>query len=225
MERQYYEAYDDRYRQVHAKGLQWFADAPSGIVLETVRKLQLNERHKLLEIGCGEGRDATVLMKEGFDLYATDISREAITYCRKKFPKFAARFAILDCIDGELDKEFDFIYAVAVLHMLVEDAHRNAFYRFIRKHLTQDGKALICTMGDGETQCSSDITNAFCLQDRVHEQTGTPVRIASTSCRMVSFETLENELAVNGFAVLEKGVVPVEPDFAQMMYAVVTPTN
>ena len=35
-ERKYYEAYDDRYRQVHAENLQWFAEVPSKIVAEVI---------------------------------------------------------------------------------------------------------------------------------------------------------------------------------------------
>jgi len=56
---------------------------------------------------------------------------------------------------------FDFIYSVAVIHMLVLDEDRNAFYQFIRSHLRQDGIALICTMGDGNVEMQSDIGKAF----------------------------------------------------------------
>ena len=50
MERKYYEAYDDRYRQVHGEGLQWFHDDPTPIVMETVKEFQLTQVHRLL--GC-----------------------------------------------------------------------------------------------------------------------------------------------------------------------------
>ena len=68
MERKYYEAYDDRYRQVHGEGLQWFHDDPTPIVMETVKEFQLTQVHRLLELGCGEGRDAYILLQQGYDL-------------------------------------------------------------------------------------------------------------------------------------------------------------
>ena len=221
MRKQYYEAYDDRYRQVHDAGLQWFADQPTGIVREIITRFGINKNHKLLEIGCGEGRDAFPLLRDGYNLLATDISEEVIRYNRERWPEFSNSFAVLDCISGEMADRFDFIYAVAVVHMLVEDVHRNAFYSFIREHLTPDGIGLICTMGDGTIERQSDIRNAFQKQDRVHEQTGKQLKIASTSCRMVSFDTFHTELAQNGLTVLEEGITQALPDFSMLMYAVV----
>lgn len=221
MQRKYYEAYDDRYRQIHAEGLQWFYDEPTPIVLETIKNFGLTQNSKILELGCGEGRDACVLLGRGYDLLATDISPAAIAFAGKKWPEFAQSFAVLDCISGEIPGKFDFIYAVALVHMLVEDAHRDAFYRFIREHLTPNGIALICTMGDGENERHTDIRTAFDLQNRTHEQTGKEVKVASTSCRMVSFDTLHKELQRNGLQILKEGVTASPPDFPVLMYSIV----
>ena len=58
MERKYYEAYDDRYRQIHREGLQWFYDDPTPIVEQILQDFSVTQEQKLLELGCGEGRDA-----------------------------------------------------------------------------------------------------------------------------------------------------------------------
>lgn len=221
MSRKYYEAYDDRYQQIHKQNLQWFSEASSPIVAETIRTFNLSPQAKLLEIGCGEGRDAYPLLKQGFDLLATDISPEAIAFCRRKFPEFASRFQVADCVCGMLNGQFDFIYAVAVLHMLVSEDDRNAFYSFIRTHLTPNGIALICTMGDGTFERSTDIRTAFDIHERIHEQSGKTVQIAGTSCRIVNFQTYEAELTQNGLDIINKGITAVEPDFPQMMFAAV----
>lgn len=220
-QKKYYEAYDDRYRQIHSQDLRWFDKNPSQIVADTIQAFSIQPSHSLLEIGCGEGRDAFPLLQQGFDLLATDVSPEAIRYCRQQMPAHEDKFRILDCVTQKLDTRFHFIYAVAVIHMLVPDADRDAFYRFIRDHLIPSGIALICTMGDGKTERQSDIRTAFALQDRIHEPTGTPVQIAGTSCRMVSFPTFERELIQNGLSIIETGITAMEPDFNQMMYAVV----
>lgn len=221
MQRKYYEAYDDRYQQIHKQNLQWFSEIASPIVAETIGAFGLSPRAKLLEIGCGEGRDAYPLLTRGFDLLATDISPEAIAFCRRKFPEFASRFQVVDCVAGMLDGQFDFVFAVAVLHMLVSEDDRNAFYRFIRGHLAPDGIALICTMGDGTFERQTDIRTAFDLHQRIHQPSGKAVQIAGTSCRIVNFRTFEAELAKNGLAIIREGVTAVEPDFPQMMFAIV----
>lgn len=221
MERKYYEAYDDRYRQVHEKNLQWFYEEPTGIVREIMDRYEITRDHKLLELGCGEGRDAFPLLNTGFDLVATDISPAAIRYCQNKRPEYADRFQVLDCVAGTLDGKFDFIYAVAVLHMLVLDEDRDAFYTFIHDHLSPNGIALICTMGDGKMERQTDIHTAFDLQKRTHEQTGLEVSVASTSCRMVTFENFEEELKRNALKVLNMGLTNAAPDFPILMYAVV----
>ena len=219
MERKYYEAYDDRYRQVHGGNLQWFVSSPSPIVGEILERFHIGGR--ILEIGCGEGRDGGWLMGRGYDVLATDVSPAAIEYARKQFSDFSHRFQVLDCLTEKLPETFDFIYAVAVIHMLVPDEDRDGFYRFIRDHLTDGGGALICTMGNGGMEVASDISKAFDLQERTHEPTGRALRIAGTSCRMVCWETFLEELTRNGLEVIEKGVTAVEPDFPQMMYALV----
>lgn len=219
--RKYYEAYEDRYRQVHRENLRWASDQPSAIVGDTLAQFHISVDHPILELGCGEGRDADFLLKKGFRVLATDISPEAISYCRKLEPRFADCYQVLDCINGTLDKKFSFIYAVAVVHMLVQDSDRDGFYHFIQEHLTENGIALICTMGDGEVQMQSDIRSAFTVQERCHQETGRKLMIAGTSCRMVSFDTFRNELARNGFTILKQGITSVEPDFDRMMYAVI----
>ena len=220
-ERCYYEAYDDRYRQVHREEIRWFSGQPSPIVSEVISAFSINQAAKILEVGCGEGRDASPLLAQGYDVLATDVSGEAVAYCKKQFPEYRSRFRVLNCLTESPGEQFDFIFAIAVIHMLVPDEDRDAFYRFISRHLKPDGIALIGTMGDGNIERQSDISTAFDLQERTHEASEKTLKIAGTSCRMVNFPTFAEELKRNGLSILRQGVTAVEPDFPQMMYAVV----
>ena len=214
----YYAAYEERYKTAHKNGVSWSSDRSSPIVMEVIRKYGIRPGQALLEIGCGEGRDARAVLDAGYGLLATDISPEAIAYCRKAMPRFANCFRVLDVLSDDPDARFDFIYAVAVVHMLVPDADRDGFYRFIRRHLKPSGLALICAMGDGVRELYTDIARAFDLQEREHESG--KMLVAATSCRMVSFRTFEAELARNGLRALEEGVTGALPDFDSLMYAV-----
>ena len=218
--KKYYEAFEDRYKTAHEKGVSWSSDQCTPIVLETIRKYISDPRTPMLEIGCGEGRDAKAVLGKGYRLLATDISPEAVAYCKAHIPARSGGFAVLDCVRGEHPDKYGFIYAVAVIHMLVLDEDRNAFYAFVRDHLAENGLALICTMGDGEAELKSDISTAFQLQERDHESG--KMLVAGTSCRMVSFETFEKELTSNGLKIVEKGLAESMPDFNSLMYAIVS---
>lgn len=217
--RKYYTAYEERYKTAHSHGVSWSSDVSTPLVMEVIEKYRINHGQRLLEIGCGEGRDSRTVLENGYDLMATDVSGEAIAYCKKQMPQFERHFSVLDCLSDRLDMRFDFVFAVAVIHMLVPDGDRNGFYQFVHDQLRADGIALICTMGDGAFETQSDISEAFTLQERNHESG--KMMVAGTSCRMVSFATFEKELSGNDLMILEKGITSAYPDFNSLMYAVV----
>ena len=217
--RRYYAAYDERYKTAHRKGVTWMGESCTPIVMETIRKYSIRHDQKLMEIGCGEGRDVKTVFENGFDPIAIDISEEAISYCRKTMPEHADNFRVLDCLSESMGERFDFIWSVAVIHMLVPDEDRKRFYVFLRGHLKSEGLALICSMGNGEREMQTDIDKAFELQEREHESGR--MTVAATSCRMVSFKTFERELNDAGLTILEKSITEAYPEFDSLMYAVV----
>ena len=217
--RKYYEAYDERYKTAHSNGVSWSSNTGTPIVMDIVEKYSIHKNDNILEIGCGEGRDSRVLLEKGFNLSATDISNEAISYCKTAMPTYADNFKILDCLSDTSTTIYGFIYGIAVIHMLVIDEDRDKFYDFIRRHLSEHGIALICTMGDGEVEMQTDVSSAFELQERNHESG--KMMVAATTCRMVSFKTFEKEIHKNGLEIIEKGITSAFPDFDKLMYAVV----
>ena len=64
------DTYNERYRQVHARSQQWFSDEPTPIVEQLLQRRFVPEGAELLEIGCGEGRDAAYLLKKGWRVLA-----------------------------------------------------------------------------------------------------------------------------------------------------------
>ena len=83
-DRKYYTAYEERYKTAHAQGVSWASSVSTPIVMEVIDKYGISHSQRLLEIGCGEGRDSRTVLEHGFQLTATDISSEAIAYrkCR-----------------------------------------------------------------------------------------------------------------------------------------------
>lgn len=214
----YYKAYDERYKTIHGMGKSWASDVPTPIVGEIAARYGIKKTDKILDAGCGEGRDALSLLRDGYNVDAIDVSPEAIDYCRKKAPQYTERFRVFDCLAGEHAGKYDFVYSVAVIHMLTEDADRRAFFDFVKNSLTSSGKALVCSMGDGRAEHISDPRRAFDIAERTHD--GEKVRVAETSCRIASFETLEAEIRASGLSVIEKGITSSPPEFSKMLYFV-----
>lgn len=215
----YYEAYNERYKIIHDRGEQWTSNNVTSILIDTLKKYRISKDNEILEVGCGEGRDSIEIINQGYQLLATDISSEAISYCQKRYSNHKECFRVLDCLKDALDKQFDFIYSVAVLHMFVLDEDRQGFYRFINNHLKSGGLALICSMGDGEREYSSDIKEAFELKQReCHRQ---EVMVPATSCRVVNKETFIKEIDQSGLSIVEFGYTSIEEEFDVMMYAVI----
>ena len=219
MKKKYYEAYNERYKTIHKKGFSWSSDIATPIVLKTIKKLNISKEDKLLEIGCGEGRDAKTILEQGYNLLATDISLEAIDYCKAMMLSFSNHFTVLDCLNDNSTGKYHFIFAVAVIHMLILDEDRQKFYKFICNHLDNDGSALICSMGDGKTEMKTEIDEAFSLKKREHPSG--EIEVAATSCRMVSFETMEKEIKDAGLCIVDKGIISSLPDFDSLMFVVV----
>ena len=79
---------------------------------------------RLLELGCGSGRDAAFMVRQGFHVLATDGCAAMVEQAKHHHPELAAHVACLKLPD-ELSNylgPFDGIYAVAVLmHLTVEE--------------------------------------------------------------------------------------------------------
>ena len=215
----YYEAYDKRYKQVHDKGLAWSTNSNTEIVETIINKYHL-EKENIFEIGCGEGRDARYLLNKNYNVLATDISKEAIDYCIKNDINHRNNYKVLDVLSDKSQDKYGFIYSVACLHMLVLDEDRNKYYTYIYNHLKGNGYALILTMGDGIKESTSDITKAFDDTKRTHQETNQEIEVATTSCRIVNFDTLFKEMN-NKFEIVEYGVTNIENHFDKIMYILV----
>ena len=216
----YYKAYDKRYKQIHDLGLSWSVDSNTIIVEEIIKEYNLDKK-RILELGCGEGRDARYLLNKNINVLATDVSQEAINYCINKDKKHMNNYQVLDILNNNFKEKYDFIYSVACLHMFVLDDDRSSFFKFVYHHLNDNGLALILSMGDGSSESSSEISKSFDTVKRIHQESNMEVNIAATSCRIVSFETLLNEIQKSGFDTIKYGVTSIDNHFDKIMYVLI----
>lgn len=111
----YYERFAQKYADEHPLGDFW---------LEKFQRFQsLLPKGKILEIGCGHGRDARLFVNAGYDYVGIDFSSAMIEQAKKHVP--TGTFMQMDMYALKFPSEsFDGFWAIAsLLHIPREDMH------------------------------------------------------------------------------------------------------
>ncbi len=94
----------------------------------------------ILEIGCGNGRDATWFAKRGHEVVGVDLSDSAIASCARQ--ESPASFQVGDFSDLELGRQFNVVYSRFTLHS-VDDLTEARTLDTVRKHLQPGGRFIV----------------------------------------------------------------------------------
>jgi ubiquinone/menaquinone biosynthesis C-methylase UbiE len=102
---------------------------------------------KILDVGCGVGRDVEYLMEDGFDVIGIDISKNMISEAKKNVPK--GKFIIMDFRKMKFkDKSFDGIWSMASLQHIDRREIINVLKEFNR--VLHNGGILYLAVYEGE---------------------------------------------------------------------------
>ncbi|WKK76408.2 class I SAM-dependent methyltransferase [Marivirga salinae] len=122
--------------------------------LDFILKGYLPDDAKVLDAGCGEGRNLTYCLKNNLDIFGIDQNPEAINFLKLIAKKYKlgdldARFQVMK-LDKILfpDSTFDIIIGSAVLHFAKNVAHFNMMINELIRLLKPNGKIFIRTMTD-----------------------------------------------------------------------------
>lgn len=217
----YYETYDSRYKTAHENGFLWMEPNFDNIILETIEKYDIDKDAEILDMGCGEGRNCLHLLKLGYNITGTDCSTEAIETCKKLAQErgLEGKFCVIDSVANEDPKKYDFIYSIAVLHMLLTDEDRLNFLENLKNSLKSNGIAMIAVEGDGKKESATKIEDTF--QERDFTIDNKTIKIAAISLRIVNWEKLNQELETAGLEVIDSFVSDGIDDFDNSMIAIV----
>lgn len=98
-------------------------------LFDQLLKGRISEDMRILDAGCGFGRNLTYFLRSGFDIYAVDRSEEAIEAVREQGERWVkgwnAERARIESIEkmSFANDSFDFVICNAVLHFAVNEAH------------------------------------------------------------------------------------------------------
>jgi len=114
-------------------------------LFDQLLKDRIQPHHRILDAGCGGGRNIGYLLREGFDVHAVDVDETALAEVRDLFRTCApglrgerVRCASVDRLPFE-DAAFDVVIAVAVLHFARDDAHFDAMVAELLRVLAPGG--------------------------------------------------------------------------------------
>jgi ubiquinone/menaquinone biosynthesis C-methylase UbiE len=140
-----------RWDQAYKQGTHWEV-GPSRSVKEFVNYLKKGT--KVLDLGCGSGRDSIYLAKKGYEVVGLDVSAEAIKKARSKA---SSSYSNLHFIEGKAEKlpfeveSFDAVYSTWTLQFCPLAEPASEIYRVIKK----DGVAylafILATKHEGKT--------------------------------------------------------------------------
>ena len=106
---------------------------PSSFAKLVLKKIKVKKKYdkKMIDIGCGNGRDSFFFSKYNLKVLGIDISKKAIE-ANSKFSNNALQFLQFDIEKNTTSKKFDFIYSRFFLHAISINAE-DKLIKFIKK--------------------------------------------------------------------------------------------
>ena len=138
-----YSAYNNDtsyYESYYQKEEYFWGVEPSTMCLKVLELIPPVRPIKVLDIGCGEGKDAVFLARCGYDVSAFDISEAGL----EKTKRLADRAHVhvrtfrADMWDYRLDVEYDILFSSGTLHYIKPEL-RDEIIKNYESHVTYDG--------------------------------------------------------------------------------------
>ena len=86
-------------------------------ILDQILKNRYQPGDKILDAGCGNGRNLKWFYKNGFEIFGTDINSESIEFCKKAFPLQENNFNVSTVEQNHFESNsFNHVICNAVLH-------------------------------------------------------------------------------------------------------------
>ncbi len=107
---------------------------PAELCYEIEKIIPADKDIKVLDIGCGEGKDAVYFAKKGYKVSAFDITESGIRKTKALAQKEGVEIDafVADINDMNINDEFDIIYSTGTIQYLEEDK-KDIFFEKVKK--------------------------------------------------------------------------------------------
>lgn len=113
---------------------------PNSMCYEIMKRKPPIKPYKVLDIGCGEGKDAVFLAQNGYMVSAFDAAEKGLEKARKlaRLHHVDVNFFQADINEYELSEEYDIIFSSGVFHYLAPNC-RERFIQNLKEHTSMNG--------------------------------------------------------------------------------------
>ncbi len=113
---------------------------PAELCYELMKIIPPSKDIKVLDIGCGEGKDAVFLAKQGYSVSAFDITENGIRKTKALAEKEGVEINafIADINDLNLTEKYDIIYSTGTVQYLFDDK-KDIFFKKIKEATNVNG--------------------------------------------------------------------------------------
>ncbi|WP_342416724.1 methyltransferase domain-containing protein [Paenibacillus sp. FSL R10-2782] len=110
----------------------YWGTEPNKVCYQVLQFMPPNKHIKLLDIGCGEGKDAVFFARNGYDVTAFDVSDAGIEKTKRLAENIGVHVNVFkaDILDYRLDTHFDVIFSSGVLHYIKPEFRKEIFKNY-----------------------------------------------------------------------------------------------
>lgn len=118
----------------------YWGTEPNSACYQVLQLMPPTKHLKLLDVGCGEGKDAVFFARNGYDVSAFDVSDAGIEKTRSLAEKIGVHVNAFkaDILDYRLDTHYDIIFSSGVLHYLKPEYRKDIFDNY-KKFTNENG--------------------------------------------------------------------------------------
>ena len=141
----------DYYNNAFATGATWFKQPHETTkrIVENLRKQQkpVGSQIRVLDLGCGQGRDAIYFAQQAYKVTAVDFADQGIAFLERKVREFGLEQDSVQTIVADISnrdlwgmqlQEYDAIVCYGALHFLAPDTAKDVLLR-MRRRTRPDG--------------------------------------------------------------------------------------
>lgn len=111
----------------------YWGEVPNDGCFEVMKLMPPTKRLKLLDIGCGEGKDSVFFARNGYNVDAFDLSHKGIekTKLLAKKANVEVNAFVANMNEYRLSENYDIIYSSGALHYIPDNLRQEIFYNYI----------------------------------------------------------------------------------------------
>jgi tellurite methyltransferase len=127
------------YEEKYKGKVNYFGIKPASLCLKVISMMPFDKRVKLLDIGCGEGRNAIFFARNGYEVTAFDSAMAGVENTKRNADQAGVQVNVFkaDINEYRLEEKFDVIFSIGALHYIRPELKKEILDNY--RNFTNDG--------------------------------------------------------------------------------------